>query len=169
MESYVEVMNTIQKIEDTPIQIQATSTEQFLEMLKDNIAQIAKEYNKNFSLINELDQIDMNGDICLIFRVLENITRNAFQYAESEVTVRLFQQKEMLYTETIDNGQGFSPEDLKQALTPFYKDRQADFSHFGLGLSICKTLCKNHGGNISISNTMKSGGKVDASFLMKSR
>lgn len=169
IEDYVEMMNKIQRLEDTPIQIQTLPMVQFIEMIRDNIEIISKEHQRKFSLINESGCIDIDGDIPLIFRVLENIIQNAFQYSKEEVTLRISQQGKFLCFEVIDDGEGFSVEDLKQALNPFYKSKQADPSHFGLGLSICKTLCENHGGSISISNTKESGAKVYVSFSMKSR
>ena len=43
----------------------------------------------------------------------------------------------------IDDGAGFVPEALEQALKPFYTSGLSGTSHFGLGLNICKILCEN--------------------------
>lgn len=85
------------------------------------------------------------------------------------MTLRLFRQGELLYFEAIDDGQGFSANDLEQALTPFYTSASPDSQHYGLGLTICKTLCENHGRGISIINTKDSGAKVEVLFSLKNR
>ena len=167
LEDYVEVMNKIQKLEDTPVKIQTVQIGSFMKMLDDNIKLTAKEYGKDISVINEADLQEVRGDISLIFRVLENVMRNACRYSENKVFVRLYEQDQLLYFEMIDDGAGFSPEALEQALNPFYTSGQSETSHFGLGLDICKILCEKHGGSISISNSLDSGARVQFSFLLE--
>lgn len=167
LEDYVEVMNKIQKLEDTPVKMQTVPIGSFMKMLDDNIKLTAKEYGKDISVINETDLQEVRGDISLIFRVLENVMRNACRYSENEVFVRLYEQDNLLYFEMIDDGAGFSPKALEQALNPFYTSGQSETSHFGLGLNICKILCEKHGGSISISNTLDSGARVQFSFLLE--
>lgn len=167
LENYVETMNTIQKLEDTPIHIQCVAIADFMEMLTDNVKLTAKEYGKQFYVTDETGLMKIQGDVPLIFRTLENITRNAFQYAKSKVFIRLFYQESKLYIEVIDDGAGFSKNDLSQALNPFYTSAREDTSHFGIGLNICKILCENHGGGITLCNTKDLGAKVEISFLIK--
>lgn len=167
LEDYVEVMNTIQKLEDTPVKIQTVPIDRFMKMLDDNIKLTAKEYGKDISVTNETNLQEVRGDISLIFRVLENVMRNACRYSENKVSVRLYEHNHLLSFEMIDDGAGFSPEALEQALNPFYTSRQSGSSHFGLGLNICKILCEKHDGSITISNTPDSGARVQFSFLLE--
>ena len=164
---YVEVMNTIQKLEDTPVKIQTVPIGSFMNMLDDNIKLTAKEYGKDISVTNEINLQEVQGDISLIFRVLENVMRNACQYSENKVSMRLYEQNQLLSFEIIDDGAGFSPEALEKALDPFYTSRQSGTSHFGLGLNICKIICEKHGGGITISNIPDSGARVQFSFLLE--
>ena len=164
---YVEVMNTIQKLEDTPVKIQTVPIGSFINMLDDNIKLTAKEYGKDISVTNEADLQEVRGDISLIFRVLENVMRNACRYSENKVFVRLYEQNHFLSFEMIDDGAGFSPEALEKALNPFYTSGQSEPSHLGIGLNICKILCEKHGGGIAISNTPDSGARVQFSFLLE--
>lgn len=48
LEDYVYMMNTIQKLEDTPIQLQTISTETFVEMIQANIKLISLKMEKGF-------------------------------------------------------------------------------------------------------------------------
>ena len=167
LEDYVEVMNTIQKLEDTPVKVQTISIDSFMKMLDDNIKSTAKEYGKDISVTKEADLQEVRGDISLIFRVLENVMRNACRYSKDKVFVRLYVQNHLLSVEMIDDGAGFSPEALEQALNPFYTSGQSGSSHFGIGLNICKILCEKHGGRITISNMPDSGARVQFSFLLE--
>lgn len=167
LEDYVEVMNTIQKLEDTPVKIQIVPVDRFMKMLDENIKLTAREYGKDISVINETDLQEVRCDSSLIFRVSENVIRNACRYSKSKVSVRLYEQNHLLFFEIIDDGAGFSPEALEQALNPFYTSGQSESPHLGLGLNICKILCEKHGGSISISNTPNSGARVQFSFLLE--
>ena len=167
LEDYVGVMNTIQKLEDTPVKIQTVPIGSFINMLDDNIKLTAKEYGKDISVTNEADLQEVRGDISLIFRVLENVMRNACRYSENKIFVRLYEQNHFLSFEMIDDGAGFSPEALEKALNPFYTSGQSEPSHLGIGLNICKILCEKHGGGIAISNTPDSGARVQFSFLLE--
>lgn len=167
LEEYVEIMNTIQKLEDTPIKVEPVSTADFIEMLKGVVKTSALEYRKESSITNEISLKMIHGDVSLIFRVLENVLMNAFQYSKSKVSVRLLDYENLLHIEIDDDGPGFREKDLDEALNPFYTSRENDSFHFGLGLNICKTLCENHGGSISINNTKDSGAKVIITFLLE--
>jgi two-component system, OmpR family, lantibiotic biosynthesis sensor histidine kinase NisK/SpaK len=167
LEDYVETMNTIQKIEDTPIKIASVATTDFIEILTDSVQSTAEEYGKQFTVENQIDLANIKGDVPLIFRAIENVVRNAFQYAKSEVRIKLFLENHKLTIEVIDDGMGFSSEGLQQALSPFYTSAKLDTMHYGMGLAICKTLCENHGGTISIANTDNLGAKVQISFLLE--
>lgn len=65
-----------------------------------------------------------------------------------------------------DDGPGFSEEQLTQAVKPYYKEYSADTEteHFGIGLHICRELCRKHGGTLSVANSMRGGAAVTASL-----
>lgn len=167
LEDYVEVMNKIQKLENTPVKIQTVPVDRFMSMLDDNIKLTAREYGKAVFVTDKTGLQEVKGDISLMFRVLENVMRNACRYAESKVSVRLYEQNHVLSFEVVDDGAGFRPEALERALNPFYTAGQSESAHFGLGLHICKILCEKHGGSIAISNMPDAGARVRFSFLLE--
>lgn len=167
LEDYVETMNTIQKLEDTPIKIVSVPVSDFIEMLTDGVQLTAEEYGKQFEIENKMDLTDIKGDVPLILRTVENVARNAFQYAESKVQISLFFNHSTLFIEVDDDGTGFGAQEMEQALNPFYTSAGSDTAHCGMGLAICKILCENHGGSILINNTSCSGARVCISFTLE--
>lgn len=166
LEDYVEMMTAIQKLEDTPIHLSPVLAGAFIDMIKDNVKSTAEEYGKDITVKDELSLSLICGDVSLIFRVLENVVRNALEYCESRAQVRVFEEAGMLFIEVTDDGPGFRDKDAEQALNPFYTSSGAGTSHFGIGLTVCRTLCENHGGAVLVGNTQDSGAKVTVSFLL---
>lgn len=91
------------------------------------------------------------------------------------------QREESLFLYVKDDGRGMTREELYRADSPYYSDKtrvsenqwQDDGTgkakqdvHFGLGLTICKILCKKHGGSIGFSNSMEGGAIVCAEFFV---
>lgn len=167
LEDYVETMNAIQKLEDTPVKIVSVPASDFMEMLTDGVQLTAEEYGKQFTIENKTGLSHIKGDVPLILRAIENVARNAFQYAKSKVQIRLFFNRSILSVEVVDDGTGFGRQALEQALNPFYTSAGPDTAHCGMGLAICKILCENHGGSIIINNTGCSGARVCISFALE--
>ena len=50
-----------------------------------------------------------------------------------------------------DNGTGIGPTNLSRVFDPFFTTRDVG-EGMGLGLSVCHTIIKNHGGTIRVSS-----------------
>lgn len=68
-----------------------------------------------------------------------------------------------------DDGPGFAKEQMRKALRPYYKEYEDDAKdeHFGIGLHICRQLCRKHGGTLDIANSVEGGAIATASFSCK--
>ena len=103
-------------------------------------------------------------DAILIQQVLMNIMENAIMHAEGmtelEVAVRIEDNKAVF--EIMDNGCGI-PEDRIPNLFTGYLDRDIGVptdgsrNNMGIGLSVCSTIIKAHGGNIYAKNRPDGG------------
>ena len=101
--------------------------------------------------------------------VLENMLSNAIRYAGKQIDVMSdydADSREWILT-VRDDGPGFSEEQLDKALRPYYKETEdgGPDDHFGIGLHICRELCKKHGGTLNVANSIRGGAVVTASFL----
>lgn len=169
LEKYVDVMNSIQKLEDMDIYPVQVGTFNFINKLESSLRILSEEQGKSFMLNNHITDSTLFFDEKVIFRVIENVVSNAFRYAKKTVSILCNIAQDLLVFEISDDGKGFSPEDLRLGTEPFYKDTNVmDSDHLGLGLNICKILCQKHGGSISLTNTKDSGAKVTAIFSYKS-
>lgn len=98
-------------------------------------------------------------DAKLIDQVLVNLLDNAVKHTqpEEEITITVNENKEegaAVFTVT-DRGTGISPVDLPHLFQMFYTthEKEADAQRgVGLGLAICESIVKAHGGTISAQN-----------------
>ena len=108
-------------------------------------------------------------DDSLVMEVLENMLSNAIRYAGKQIEVMSdydADSREWILT-VRDDGPGFSEEQMDKALKPYYKETEdgGPDEHFGIGLHICRELCKKHGGTLNVANSIRGGAVVTASFL----
>lgn len=111
------------------------------------------------------DMIIIPMDAILIEQVIVNILENAVQHAKgmTSLTLRVFTLGKEAIFEIKDNGCGINPKQLETLLSGYYTSG-SEFSdnhteNAGIGLSVCATIIKAHGGNISAENA-KTGGAI---------
>ena len=111
------------------------------------------------------DVIVIPMDAILIEQVIINILENAIHHAEgfTRLSLRVFTMDEKAIFEIADNGCGIPNEKLDRIFRG-YNDKSEDMSdtksrNAGIGLSVCATIIKAHGGNITAEN-VKDGGAL---------
>ena len=160
----VENLLSVTRIDDSVTKI--TKTPVVLDELLDSV--IVK-FNKHYpnqkvkvSVPNEFISIPM--DAILIQQVLMNLMENAIMHAkgmtELEVVVRIEGDKAIF--EIKDNGCGIPTDRIKHLFTG-YLDRDSSIptdgsrNNMGIGLSVCSTIIKSHGGSIYAQNRPEGG------------
>lgn len=124
---------------------------------------------------------DLYYDENVVMEVLGNLLSNALRYGKKKIEVLVEKQEEKLFLYVKDDGRGMTKEELYKADSPYYTDKTKNEEepignddvlykkqniHFGLGLTICKILCKKHGGNLSFCNSVDGGAIVCAEFFV---
>lgn len=108
--------------------------------------------------------IQIELDPSRIARVIDNLVMNALRYApdSSTLTIKVKANDKTLCLEVIDEGKGFSQEELKYGTNKFYRGNQARSKDggSGLGLYISKKIIELHGGQLQLSNMQNRGAKV---------
>ncbi|MBM3622364.1 MAG: HAMP domain-containing histidine kinase [Alphaproteobacteria bacterium] len=98
------------------------------------------------------------ADRALLFRILFNLGRNAFDAGAKHVVVRANEEKATIVVDVVDDGPGV-PEELRSRLfQPFARGGRPGGS--GLGLTIVRDLVVAHGGDI----TLVANGAAGATF-----
>lgn len=112
----------------------------------------------------------LNIDEEMFKSVIRNLLDNAEKYSpdkKSEILVGIVVKKKETYIQVRDFGIGIRKKDLPFILEPFYRadsSRCRSTGGFGLGLSICQTIVKAHGGEISIESEVEKGTFVSVSI-----
>lgn len=180
LEEYSRTMKGIRSIEEVPFAPERTTFQSMDRKIEEvifalnQVRDVEILYVKNGSGNSvgesmECPYVDDN----LVMEVLENMLSNAIRYAGKRIEVLsdydLKRQEWILAVR--DDGPGFSEEQLDKAMKPYYKETEiggAD-EHFGIGLHICRELCKKHGGTLNVANSIQGGAVVTASFYIMSK
>lgn len=91
----------------------------------------------------------------------DNLMTNELRYADTFVTVTVETTDEKLMIYVQDDWAGFSEKNLEKAGRPYFTTEK---DHLGMGLAICRLLCKKHGGDLELINSIQKGGIVCAIF-----
>ncbi|HSG42643.1 MAG TPA: HAMP domain-containing sensor histidine kinase, partial [Anaerolineales bacterium] len=134
-----------------PVELDILITEVFQEMWV-----IAG--NKVHVHLNEIDQLEVNGDRDRLKQVLINLVANAIQYTPQDGDVFMSVSKVGNQARIIcrDTGPGIPAEDLPHIFERFYRAEKSrtrkKATGFGLGLSITKWIVEHHGGRIEVES-----------------
>ena len=161
----VENLLSVTKIDSGQIKIIKSPT--ILEELIDSVMLKFKkryfEQKVEIDLPEEVVIIPM--DAILIEQVIVNILENAVQHAKgmTRLELRVFVRGKRAVFEIQDNGCGIDDKHLETLFSGYYiSDNEVIDSqkkNAGIGLSVCATIVKAHGGNIEAQN-VKTGGVI---------
>lgn len=161
----VENLLSITRIDSGKIKIKKTPT--ILDELIDSVmTKFLSRYPKQevqVSIPEEIVVIPM--DTILIEQVLINLLENAVIHADGmkELSLRVFTLGQQAIFEVADDGCGIREDRLKHIFTG-YSEASGEAPdgrkrNAGIGLSVCATIIKAHGGEISAENR-KTGGAL---------
>lgn len=159
----VENLLSVTKIDSGDVKLIKTAV--VLEELIDSVlVRFKKRYPKQEVQIEIPDEfIDIPMDAVLMTQVLVNMLENAVQHAKGMETLilRVTTKEDKAIFEIIDDGCGIPKERIGQLFTGYFEtgglpaDNQK--RNMGIGLSVCASVIKAHGGEIMAEN-LKEGG-----------
>jgi signal transduction histidine kinase len=111
----------------------------------------------NLSVREGVPDVRLLFDPVRMGHVFHNLVNNACDAMPDggEVTIRIYEEPDLVITEITDSGPGIAPEiapRLFEAFATYGKSRGT-----GLGLSICRRIIEDHGGRISAGNAPEGG------------
>lgn len=167
METYINSMSNLQRLEDTQPEYKTTFLQPFLTTLYESAEIVCKQRGKTLCLQNNTDASQISIDTDFVSQVSNNLIANAVRYANNAITLSFELHDNGLQLSISDDGKGFDKNIIHKATSPYFTEETDHSEHFGLGLYICKLLCEHHGGYLRIENT-SSGAKVIAFFKTSS-
>lgn len=104
--------------------------------------------------------MSINAQPQALLRCLNNLIDNAIQYGRN-AAVSVHQEPNNIATIRIrDSGSGIPAEELEKVFTPFYRlesSRSRESGGTGLGLTIARNICEQHGGTLTLNNHAEGG------------
>lgn len=159
LHSLVENILSLTRIQEGRLEILKVS-EAVEEIVGGAVARLstsAPEYEISVKVPDEVLMVPMDGK--LIMQVLINLLDNAVKHCSPEqeicVTVDKDEEENCALFKVSDRGEGISPSELEDIFEAFYttRNKSADAKKgIGLGLTICESIVKAHGGSISAQN-----------------
>lgn len=159
----VENLLSVTKLGDGSLKLVKTST-----VLEELIDAVLSKFRKRYpvqpvllSLPEEMVCIPM--DATLIEQVLTNLLENAILHAEgmTELSVTVYTQNGKAVFEVADNGAGIAKDRLDTLFTGYISKTETSSDtkkrNVGIGLSLCASIIKAHGGEISAENRASGG------------
>lgn len=174
MNSYMDAMSALRRMEDYEPCLKAVSSESLTELLEDTAASLFPDEKEGAAegikatVLFEVSETELWMDQEAFSRIYENLLSNAARYARKTICIRLYREQEFVVLEISDDGKGFTEKDLQSAFAPYYRGERsgaASASHFGLGLYICSLLAGKLGGGIQLSNREGGGAKVTVKMI----
>lgn len=132
------------------------------EIVVEAIAKFKKRYpQKEVRVSIPQEYLQVSVDPILIEQVLINLLENVVHHAHSatEIVVELRREGDNAVFEVADNGAGIKKEILPYLFTEgfYYGDEDGGDKrrNMGIGLSVCQTIVKIHGGTMTVRNREK--------------
>lgn len=118
---------------------------------------ISQNVDTKINLNTKIPEQNLLLDVNLLTEVFENLLNNALRYAVQKIQVEVALSGSDFTLFVKDDGPGFSDQALRSGVDTYFSEEQDSMEHFGIGLSVCKILCENHGGCLTLSNSIKQG------------
>src|ERR1700736_3288616 len=123
---------------------------------------ILAQHRVEVALAADLPMVEL--DPVLFEQVLFNLLDNAAKYAPQRTTIRIesWREREAVYLQVIDEGDGIPPGDLEQIFDKFYRVQKGDQvrAGTGLGLAISRGFVEAMQGTITAANRSARSGAV---------
>ncbi|UAK23464.1 ATP-binding protein [Sphingomonas nostoxanthinifaciens] len=125
-----------------------------LRTLVDDVVEDARLVGSDVT-IERADAAPVEVDVLGMRRLLDNLLENAVKYGD-RARIRLTTDMDTAVAEIIDDGPGLPEDEMERVFEPFYRSeaaRNSDKSGSGLGLAVCRSIARAHGGDVKLLQT----------------
>ncbi|NIJ06546.1 signal transduction histidine kinase [Sphingomonas vulcanisoli] len=106
-------------------------------------------------VIERAEQAQVEVDVLGLRRLLDNLIENAIKYGD-RARIRLHRVLDEAVIEVFDDGPGLPADEMDRVFEPFYRSeaaRNSDKAGSGLGLAVCRSIARAHGGDIRLKQS----------------
>jgi two-component system sensor histidine kinase KdpD len=171
LHSLVENILNLTRLQDGELSVnkQREAVEEVIGGAVSHMAARAPEHEISVNVPDELLLVPMDAKLIeqAIINLLDNAVKHTAPGQEISIIVELCENEDMVKFAVRDRGTGIREKDLPNVFLMFYTSHSnhADAKKgMGLGLAICETIVKAHGGSIEAHNRKDGAG---AEFIFK--
>lgn len=168
----VENLLSVTRINEKSATVSKT-LEPLEEVVSESIMRLKKRYPYTSILVKIPDEFIMIPmDATLIEQVILNLIENSIKHSQSTNPIKLIveKNKNTVIFNVVDNGIGLRNDTIDNIFDGYSltENSSSDSSKgMGIGLSICKTIIKAHGGDISAKNNLNGGATFSFSLPLE--
>ena len=161
LERYTDSLRTISRLEELEVQVQPVNFASLSSDMREDLSLLTEEKNLELDWENTVVEEGLNLDTKILYRILENLIGNAVRFANRKIKVQFSYYQGLLTTTVSDDGPGFPQKVLNSKDSYAYAYMGSDDeNHLGMGLAICRVLCRKHGGQLTLSNSDQGGAAI---------
>jgi signal transduction histidine kinase len=129
----------------------------------DRLAHFYEHESKTRSIslsVRHVERATVYGNPDHLYRILDNLVRNAFRYTPNGGSVEIVQagDRNSIFVGVTDTGIGIDPDAFEKIFERFWRaDASRSTAGSGLGLAIARSLARRHGGEIYVQSRRGSG------------
>ncbi len=170
LEQYTDSIRDISKLEEIEVHPESVDLNEILPEMVQELELLAEKEGKELMIGSGEESVFQDGnhmtvkvDISVLYRILENLVTNASRYAKKTIRLYWLGGTDGINLVVSDDGCGFPAKVLNGGKT-YFVTTDANSGHLGMGLSICRILCRKLGGRIRICNKSDGGAEVKISL-----
>ncbi|WP_282935528.1 HAMP domain-containing sensor histidine kinase [Paenibacillus sp. RC67] len=163
--SYSQLTSLNQSLRLESLNIGALFTDMVTEYLP-----TAKEREIDLVYDASTEECNLYGDAHMLRRAIGNLIDNALRYTKrnSVITIHMHVESTRVLFSIEDSGPGISEHDLPHIFEAFYRgddSRNPEYGGTGLGLTIAQRILKAHHGDLTVRNSVQTGGAIFTGWM----
>ncbi len=123
--------------------------------------------DKKVGIVQKLEKVSVEGDICLISIAIQNLLQNAYKFSKAGtcIEVEAREEEHNICIIVKDQGKGMTEAEQRNIFKRFYKaDESRNSKGYGLGLALTQKIMEVHGGTIEVESQLDIGSQFKLVF-----